>query len=273
MPIRPRAGVQKTLQESLAQQEFVLAYQPKVDMRYGKVIGVEALIRWMHPQRGLLQPGAFVPMIEDSVRVEQLGHWVIGEALRQAAEWLAVGAGTPISVNISPRHLMYPGFLAQLDVQLARFPQLPAGALELEIVESAPLEDLDAAARVVEACGERQVPVHLDDFGTGHSCLSWLRRLPVTAVKLDQSFVRGVLAHEEDRVIVRGILAMAEGLGLKAIAEGVESLAHGDALMALGCTLGQGYGIAKPMPAGELPKWRAGFESGPPWGRAAPELG
>lgn len=267
MPTRPRAGIRKALEEGLARAEFVLAYQPKVDMHQGTVIGVEALIRWQHPERGLLQPAAFVPMIEDPALMEQLGDWAIGEALRQAADWLAAGVGTPISVNINPRHLLRPGFIARLDVHLGRFPQLPPGALELEILETAPIEDFDAVARVVEACGERRVPVHLDDFGTGYSCLSWLRRLPVAAVKLDQSFVRGVLVHEEDRVIVRGILAMAAGLGRQAIAEGVESAAHGDALIALGCTLGQGYGIAKPMPAGEVPAWMAGFERSPPWAR------
>ena len=260
--------VRDRIQSGLANHEFLLAYQPKVDMRCGRVIGFEALVRWQHPERGLLQPSAFVPMIEDHELVEQLGDWAIGEAVRQAADWLAAGVKTSVSVNISPRHLLRPDFIERLSFHLGRFPQLHAGVLELEILETTAIKDFAAVADFIDACKALGVPVVMDDFGTGYSSLTYLRRLPVTALKLDQSFVRGMLEDPEDEAIVRGILVMARGFGRKTIAEGVESVAHGDALLALGCTLGQGYGIARPLPAAEVLPWITEFERAPPWGRA-----
>lgn len=261
--------IRQRIKEGLVQNEFILAYQPKVDMRRGLVIGVEALIRWQHPERGLLQPAAFVPLIEDHELVEQLGDWAIGEAVRQAAAWLAAGVKTSVSVNISPRHLLRPDFIERLKLHLRLFPQLHAGVLELEILETTAIKDFAAVAEFIRACKALGVPVTMDDFGTGYSSLTYLRQLPVAALKLDQSFVRGMLDDAEDRAIVEGILVMARGLGRKAIAEGVESVGHGDALMALGCTLGQGYGIARPLPADQVPEWIAGFERSPHWGRTA----
>ena len=261
--------IRERVEAGLANHEFLLAYQPKVDMQCGRVIGFEALVRWQHPERGLLQPSAFVPMIEDHELVEQLGDWAIGEAVRQAADWLAAGVQTSVSVNVSPRHLLRPDFIERLGFHLGRFPQLHAGVLELEILETTAIKDFGAVADFIGACKALGVPVVMDDFGTGYSSLTYLRRLPVTALKLDQSFVRGMLEDPEDEAIIRGILVMARGFGRKTIAEGVESVAHGNALLALGCTLGQGYGIAKPLPAAEVPAWIAGFEQAPPWGRAA----
>ena len=260
--------IRQRIAEALAREEFWLAYQPKVDMRCGRVIGAEALIRWQHPERGLLQPSAFIPLIEDHELIEQIGDWVIGEALRQAADWLSQGVKTSISVNISPRHMQRPDFIEMLAAHLARFPQLQVGVLELEILESTAITDFTTATHFVEDCKVLGVPVTMDDFGTGYSSLTYLRRLPVSALKLDQSFVKGVLDSTEDQAIVKGILLLATGLGRKAVAEGVESVAHGHALMALGCTLGQGYGIARPMPPGDFPRWMAEFEAAPLWGRA-----
>ena len=260
--------IRQRIAEALAREEFWLAYQPKVDMRCGRVIGAEALIRWQHPERGLLQPSAFIPLIEDHELVEQIGDWVIGEALRQAADWLSQGVKTSISVNISPRHMQRPDFIEMLAAHLARFPQLQVGVLELEILESTAITDFTTATHFVEDCKVLGVPVTMDDFGTGYSSLTYLRRLPVSALKLDQSFVKGVLDSTEDQAIVKGILLLATGLGRKAVAEGIESVAHGHALMALGCTLGQGYGIARPMPPGDFPRWMAEFEAAPLWGRA-----
>ena len=260
--------VRQRIAEALAREEFWLAYQPKVDMRCGRVIGAEALIRWQHPERGLLQPSAFIPLVEDHELIEQIGDWVIGEALRQAADWLAQGVKTSISVNISPRHMQRPDFIEMLASHLSRYPQLHLGVLELEILESTAITDFTTATHFVEDCKVLGVPVTMDDFGTGYSSLTYLRRLPVSALKLDQSFVKGVLDSTEDQAIVKGILLLAKGLGRKAVAEGVESVAHGFALMALGCTLGQGYGIARPMPPGDFPQWMAGFEAAPLWGRA-----
>lgn len=267
--LEEQQGVQarQRIADGLLLHEFRLAYQPKVDMRCGRVIGFEALIRWQHPERGLLQPASFIPLIEDHELVERLGDWAIGEALRQLALWRADGVATVVSVNISPRHMQRPDFLDRLKAHLTRCPQLPSEALELEILETSAIKDFAAAAQFIEACKALGVPVAMDDFGTGYSSLTCLRQLPVAALKLDQSFVRGVIDNVQDRAILKGILLLAEGLGRKAIAEGVESVAHGQALLALGCTLGQGYGIARPMAPADVPQWITSFEETPLWHR------
>ncbi len=261
--------MRRRIAEGLERGEFVLSYQPKVDMRRGVVTGVEALVRWQHPERGLLLPAEFVSCIEDHELVEQLGDWVIGEAARQLAQWLDEGLRTSVSVNISPRHMLRPDFMPRLASHLARHPRLAAGMLELEILETTAIKDFPAFSRFIAACGELGVPVTLDDFGTGYSSLAYLRRLPLVALKLDQSFVRGMLDDAEDLAIVRGILLLARSLGRTTTAEGVESVAHGHALMALGCTLGQGYGIARPLPARQIAGWIAEYERAPLWGRVA----
>jgi diguanylate cyclase (GGDEF)-like protein len=262
-------GLRRAMEDGMGRGEFWLAYQPKVDMRCGRVIGAEALIRWLHPEHGELQPGDFIPHIEEHVLVEQLGDWAIGEALRQASVWQAAGVGTSVSVNINPRHMQRPEFIERLAEHLARHPDLPAGALELEILETSAIKDFATVIHFIEDCKLLGVPVTMDDFGTGYSSLTYLRRLPVAALKLDQSFVNGVIDNAEDQAIVKGILLLAKGLGRQAIAEGVESVAHGRALMALGCTLGQGYGIAKPMRPEALPGWIAAYEREPLWERAS----
>ena len=257
--------LREAVRVGLEEGQFFLMYQPKVDMREGKVIGLEALVRWHHPTRGLLQPGSFVPLIENHELVEVLGDWVIGEAMDQTARWLESGLQTSVSVNISPRHLLRPDFMERLMAHLGRHARLGPGVLELEILETTAVKDFAAVAHFISACRSLGVPVTMDDFGTGYSSLTYLRQLPVQAIKLDQSFVRGMLEDAEDAAIVKGILVMAHGMGRRAIAEGVESVAHGEALMALGCTLGQGFGIARPLDAAQVPAWIAQFEHDPPW--------
>jgi diguanylate cyclase (GGDEF)-like protein len=271
--LEEQQGVEARLRisEAIAREEFWLAYQPKVDMHHGRVVGFEALIRWQHPERGLLQPSTFIPLIEDHELIERLGDWAIGEALRQAAAWQAQAVTTSVSVNISPRHMQRPDFIERLAAHLQRCPQLPAGTLELEILETTAIKDFTTVAQFIEECKALGVSVAMDDFGTGYSSLTYLRQLPVAALKLDQSFVHGVIDNAEDRAIVKGILLLAHGLGRQAIAEGVESVAHGQALMALGCTLGQGYGIAKPMPPAKVPGWIAAYDQAPLWPRTPPE--
>ncbi|RYZ00983.1 MAG: bifunctional diguanylate cyclase/phosphodiesterase [Comamonadaceae bacterium] len=264
---REAVGMRQRMRLALERQEFVLAYQPKVDMHRGRVVGLEALIRWQHPERGLLQPGAFIPLVEDHALVEQLGDWAIAESLRQASAWLTQGVPVSISVNVSPRALLQPDFVERLAAHLARHPQLGAGVLELEILETTAIQDLKTVSGFIARCERLGVPVVLDDFGTGYSSLTYLRELPASGLKLDRSFVCGILHSEADRAIVRGILVMADGLGRRVVAEGVESVAHGEALLALGCTLGQGFGIAKPLPPEQVTDWIAAFERAPPWGR------
>ncbi len=244
------------LQIALKQGELVLHFQPKVDMRQGLLLGVEALIRWQHPERGLLPPGEFLPQLEDSEMIVTLGDWVIGEALRQAAIWQDEGLSISVSVNIAARHLQQQGFVARLREHLAAYPQrVAAGHLELEVLETAALEDMAHISKVILECREQGVAFALDDFGTGYSSLAYLRRLPAETLKIDQTFVRDMLTDPEDRAIVAGIIRLAETFGRKVIAEGVETVEIGQALLELGCSQAQGYGIARPMPGHQIPVW------------------
>lgn len=236
------------IQEGLERDEFFLCYQPKVDMQRGVMVGVEALIRWQHPERGLLQPGQFVPLTEGDELAERMGDWVIGAALRQAYEWRALGLRTAISVNVSPRHMMRWDFVDRLAQHLAQFPKLGAGTLELEILETTAISKFSTVARFVEACKGLGVPVAIDDFGTGYSSLSYLKRFPVDYVKIDQTFIRDLTPGSEDAAITRAIIAMAHSLELKVVAEGVETQAQMDFLKSQRCDEIQGYLISKPVP-------------------------
>jgi diguanylate cyclase (GGDEF)-like protein len=253
------------IETALLQKEFVLFYQPKVDMRSGQVIGAEALIRWQHPEEGLLPPSRFLPEIEDSDFAIPLGEWVIAATLTQLAHWQTMGLRLRISVNISPRHLQAPNFTERLAVLLKQYPHVPPASLELEVVESAALENVVHVAAVIDACHALGVSFALDDFGTGYSSLSYFKRLHVDALKIDQSFVRDLLTDAEDHAIVEGVISLTRTFKRQVIAEGVESAEIGLALLELGCSIAQGYGIAKPMPATELPEWIARWQPYPQW--------
>lgn len=256
------------IEAALNAGEFRLYYQPKVNMRLGTVIGAEALIRWQHPERGLLPPGEFLPIIEDSEFSVELGEWVMEEALRQMAAWRAQGLGLPVSVNISARHLQHPAFSQRLHALLARHPGTPAGQLELEVLETAALDDIAYVSALIERCRALGVMFALDDFGTGYSSLTYLKRLPANVLKVDQSFVRDMLKDPEDLAIIEGVIGLTQAFRRTVIAEGVETLEHGALLIQLGCDLGQGYGIARPMPAEAVPDWVAGFSAPESWRRA-----
>ena len=236
--------------------EFELYYQPVVDLASNGCIGAEALIRWCHPERGLLLPGEFLPYVEDSELEIRLGDWVITRALEQLAQWRHLGGPVRVAVNISARHLLSGDFLAGLEQKLSLHPQLPAGCLEIEVLETAALEDIARSADIIDACRRLGVSFALDDFGTGYSSLSYLRRLEAETIKIDQSFVRGMLEDEGDRAIVRGIVALARSFGRRTVAEGIETEAHYHAVREAGCDSGQGFGIARPMPLAQLAEWR-----------------
>lgn len=243
------------LEEALLKQELCLYYQPKVDLRTQAVIGVEALIRWQHPEQGLLAPGAFLPDVEGSELEVPLGLWVLEQALTQLQHWHELGLPLAVSVNISANHLLSPGFVKDLKELLQRFSRLPAASLEIEVLETAALSSLDEGQRLLEECHQLGVQISLDDFGTGYSSLSYFRKLPVDILKIDQSFVRDMLDDQEDRSIVESVVRLAAAFNRQVIAEGVETPQHAEALLELGCFLVQGYGIAKPMPAAVLPQW------------------
>ncbi|WP_432471488.1 bifunctional diguanylate cyclase/phosphodiesterase [Amphritea sp. HPY] len=243
------------IQNALTTDQFVLHYQPKVDMALRKVLGVEALIRWQHPDRGLVFPNDFLPTIENSNLATELGHWVLNQALWQLNQWHLAGLKLNISVNIAARHLESADFIPRLQALLANYPQLPKQALELEILETTALEELDRVANLIEQCHQLGVTVALDDFGTGYSSLTYFKRLPIDTVKIDRSFVIDMLDDEEDFTIVEGVIGLADAFHRTVIAEGVETELHGYKLQALGCRFAQGYGIARAMPAEQLSPW------------------
>jgi predicted signal transduction protein with EAL and GGDEF domain len=245
----------KGIAHALEQQQFVLHYQPKVNMKTGVVVGAEALIRWQHPQRGLLPPGAFLSAIDNHPLGIAVGEWVISSALAQMAAWHAQGLELPVSVNIAALQLQQIGFVARLKEMLQAHPEIPPHRLQLEVLETSALDDMGSISQAMQACQSLGVHFALDDFGTGYSSLTYLRRLPAQMLKIDQSFVRDMLVDPGDLAIVQGVISLASTFGRSVIAEGVETQAHGKRLLEMQCELAQGYGIARPMPAADLPQW------------------
>ncbi len=253
------------IRQALAQREFVLYYQPKVNMRSGALVGVEALIRWQHPEHGILSPAAFLPLIEDQAIGIALGEWVIEAALAQMEAWRAKGFEIAVSVNIGAQHLQQDNFVTRLTDMLNRHPRVSPGCLALEILETSALEDVVRVSEVMRVCQAMGVTFALDDFGTGYSSLTYLRRLPAETLKIDQTFVRDMLEDPDDMAIVEGVVGLANAFHRALVAEGVETVAHGEALLRLGCTVAQGYAIARPMPAAELTGWAVGWRPDPRW--------
>lgn len=254
---------------ALSQREFVLYYQPKVNMRTGQVIGAEALIRWQHPERGLLPPLVFLPVIEDHPLALQLGEWVLETALGQIEAWRDAGLDLPVSINVDALQLQQSDFVDRLRQRLARHPRIQPGDLELEVLETSALHDIAQVSAIIQACRDMGVGFALDDFGTGYSSLTYLKRLPANLLKIDQSFVRDMLDDPDDLAILEGVLGLSNAFQRQVIAEGVETPAHGEMLLRMGCELGQGYAIARPMPAAEVPGWLAGWRPDPAWSNCA----
>ena len=253
------------IRRALQRKEFVLYYQPKVNMKSGAVIGAEALIRWRHPERGLLLPAAFLPIIEDHPIAVELGEWVIQTALLQMSDWHRLGLDLSVSVNVGARQLQQNDFAERLATLLAAHPGLSPSRLELEILETSALEDVAKVSELMHACSKLGVGFALDDFGTGYSSLTYLKHLPAELLKIDQTFVRDMLGDTDDLAIVEAVVGLSKAFRRNVIAEGVESVAHGELLLLLGCDLGQGFGIARPMPAGEMPDWVAGWRPAAGW--------
>lgn len=247
------------VREALRRHELVLYYQPKINMRNGLVVGVEALLRWQDPELGLVPPGHFLPQIENHDLIIEIGEWVIEAALQQIGTWRAAGLDWTVSVNIAARHIQQADFMGHLERLLKRHPALPAHTLEIEILESVALNDVGQIRQLVVDAQALGVSFSLDDFGTGYSSLNYLKRLPVDALKIDQTFVRDILDDQDDRALVEAVIGLAGAFHKTVIAEGVETLAQAKVLIELGCELGQGYGLARPMPVQELERWSAQF--------------
>jgi diguanylate cyclase (GGDEF)-like protein/PAS domain S-box-containing protein len=258
------------IQQALLNDELCLYYQPKVNMKTGKVFGAEALIRWRHPEKGLIPPLDFLPLISGTDLEIHVGEWVINQALKQMSIWREQGIALEVSVNVSSYHLQDKCFTEQLKSALALVPEINAKHFQLEILESSALGDIQTISRIIKHCRDRLgVQIALDDFGTGYSSLTHLRSLAITTVKIDQSFVRDMLDDPSDYAIINSVIGLADSFNREVIAEGLETTDHGLMLLLMGCDQAQGYGIARPMPAGDMSDWLHHYNPNQKWLAAA----
>jgi diguanylate cyclase (GGDEF)-like protein len=247
-----RGKLESDLHQALAREQFVLHYQPKVDAQTGKLRGAEALIRWLHPERGLVPPATFIPLAEDSGLIEGIGNWVIHEACRQARAWQDQGlAPTRVAVNLSAFQFHNGKLLEAIRRSLEEFSLDPA-YLEVEITESALMSDPEESVAILRRLSEMGVLVSVDDFGTGYSSMSYLQRFPIDKLKIDRTFISDVTSSNDDASIVSAIVSLGHTLNLKVIAEGVETPEQLEFLQMLGCDQYQGYHYSRPMPAAEF---------------------
>ncbi|OIR19454.1 cyclic di-GMP phosphodiesterase Gmr [mine drainage metagenome] len=245
----------RRISQGLEAGEFELYYQPRLELASGRISGVEALVRWHHPEHGLLHPAAFLPSIEHAEQEIRLGNWVIDTALAQLRIWEQAGIALEVSVNVSMRHLQSPGFVAELQRKLALQPALAHGRLQIEIPEALALADTTQSAALIDACRDLGVSFALDDFGAGYSSLMHLRKLGAGTLKISQSFVQDMASNAGNRAIVQGAIALANTFGRKTVAKGVEDPGLLQMLAGMGCGYVQGYGLAHPMTAVEFLDW------------------
>ena len=244
--------IEHELRQALSERQFLLFYQPQIELANGRVIGAEALIRWQHPQRGLLSPVHFIPVAEERSLIVAIGEWVLHEVCRQIREWQLAGmTHIPIAINLSAKHFNQKSLLSDV-VQTLSDNGIAANCLELELTETSVMQDANATIATMERLKGVGVLLALDDFGTGYSSLSQLKGLPLDSLKVDQSFVRGLPDDRDDLAICTAVIAMGQALGMNVIAEGVETPEQLAVLRSLGCDQVQGYLFAKPMPADEL---------------------
>jgi EAL domain-containing protein (putative c-di-GMP-specific phosphodiesterase class I) len=254
---RPRAGAQLAfeLRRALERSEFALEYQPKFNLATGKACGAEALLRWVHPQRGLVSPAEFIPVLEETGLIVQVGEWVIRRACEDIKTWIAAGLQPmPVAVNLSARQFRQEDLDARIRSLVAAAGVDPA-LIELEITESQLMEDPEHAIRVMQSLRASGTRIAIDDFGTGYSSLAYLTRFPVGALKIDRSFVADVFSDNADAAIVRTIIQMAHQLGFTVVAEGVETDRQAAFLRQFGCEQAQGFLFAKPMAAADVSAW------------------
>ena len=253
------------ISQAIINNEMVLYYQPKVNMITGHMYGAEALIRWSHPTRGLLSPFEFLPYIQKTDVMIQLGKWVLEDALKQMDIWLSQGKEWHISINIDAYHLMSDSFFTTLTNALEKYDNRLNSFLEIELLETEEFNDLPIVAERILKCKSLGIKFSLDDFGTGYSSLYYLKKLPIDSLKIDRSFVRDILTDTKDKALISGIIALSKSFGLGLIAEGVETIEQGLALLQLGCIYTQGYKVAKPMPADNIIPWNKNYTQVDEW--------
>lgn len=263
--LEARRLVLEQFEQALRTDALVLHFQPQVDLITREVQRIEALVRWQHPTRGLLMPAAFLPEIEGTELEVALGEWVMRRALDSYDLLRRDGLRLPVSVNVGAHQLLHHGFVRFLRDLLAEHPQIPPSELEIEILESAALDDFERARQVLAECKGLGVRFALDDFGTGYSSLVYFRTLPIDALKIDQSFVRDMLNDQSDMDIVESVVKLSHAFNRTVIAEGVETAQHAALLAWVGCRFGQGYGISWPIPAADLPDWLSRWSQRTVW--------
>lgn len=249
------------LRAALQNQEFIVYYQPKVDLIQKRLIGLEALIRWKHPELGILMPGEFLPALEQDPLMLNLGHYVMDTVLQQISHWNQRGFNTTVSINISAQQLLYDHFIKDVEAILLKYPLVHPQQIEMEILETDALKDVERVQAVIQALKEKGIGFSLDDFGTGYSSLAYMKRFPVDVLKIDRSFIVDMLGDEQEMAIVQGIISMAKVFHRDLIAEGIENEEQISALIAMGCHKGQGFWIGRPMPVEQLELWRNDYFS------------
>ena len=253
-------------ESAIERDELRLFYQPKVHMRSGRLAGLEALVRWQHPQQGLLSPHAFLPVAERDVGVMQkLGQWVFGRVFEQLAVWGDTGFDTSISINVSAHEFENGAVLACLKTMFEVHPGIDPLQIEIEVLETQAVKNIEQFSSELQACRALGVHVAIDDFGTGYASLNYLKNFPWDTLKIDQSFVRDIASDERSSSIVELSVKLAASFDSTVIAEGVETEECGLALLKFGCELAQGYAISKPLPASEVVEWLHSWKAFPSW--------
>lgn len=242
-----------SIRGAIESDQMVLYYQPQKDLRHNKILSVEALIRWNHPTLGLLPPGKFLPLCDNTLVIREITDWVISEAVRQAKVWRDKGLDIEVAVNISPTDLLATDFVHTIVAALSA-ENLPYGKIMLEVTEDAVITDMDTAAVVMATLSSMGIKLSVDDYGVGHTSLNYLKHLPITQIKIDRSFITGLVKSSSDFAIVQSTIQLAHDLGYEVVAEGVETKFEYDILMDLDCDIIQGYYVSRPVMAGRIDK-------------------
>jgi EAL domain-containing protein (putative c-di-GMP-specific phosphodiesterase class I) len=247
IPASNRVNLENALRKALINDEFVVYYQPKISIATGEITGFEALVRWQHPEHGLVPPVQFIPLAEETSLISNIGEVVLNKTCQQIKIWQGLGfKNIKISVNVVAQQIQRGNLIDEIDNILELY-QINASSLELEITESSLMDDSETASQVLQQLKDRKITIALDDFGTGYSSLSYLGQYPIDVLKIDRSFISKIGTHSHQEAIVRAILAMGHSLNMQVVAEGVETIAHADFLILEGCDVLQGYLISKPL--------------------------